>query len=436
MNKKTKGNRQMKKQILSLAAVSLLAGTFSTAAAAEEGFNILSDITVKGEIRPRYESADVKDNGVAGADAFTTRTTLGIGAGLLEVKGLSAYLEATSVNNFGFDHYNDLAGNNVGIYDVVVDPQQARMTQAYIDYKAGSTLFRAGRQMVNLDNQRFVGAVGWRQMFQTFDAAAVIASPVADLNIVAAYVYGVNTVKKMDESADTNSVIANVSYKIAEPLKVTAYAYLLSNIRYQGTDAYNGSNTYGLSATGNVAAAEGVKVDYRAEYAKQTDPSLSYGTFTKPTNIDSDYYNLDLGGNIYGVLAGVNYEVLSANNGASGPSFATPLATGHAFNGWADVFLTTPTGGLQDANVRLGYTANGFGKVLAVYHDFTADKAMPAAAGTTDDLGSEIDVMYANKIPGVNGLNGLVKYAAYDKGAATGYTHDVDKFWLQLDYKF
>jgi len=54
----------------------------------------------------------------------------------------------------------------------------------------------------------------------------------------------------------------------------------------------------------------------------------------------------------------------------------------------------------------------------------------------TDDLGSEIDVLYTNKIPGVNGLSGLLKYASYSKGSVDGYTNDVSKFWAQLDYKF
>lgn len=427
----------MKAHILSLAAVTLLTGTTSTLSAADEGFAIFSDLTLKGEVRPRYEAADVKDNGVTGADALTARTTLGINATLFEVDHLSTYLELTSVNTLGLDNYNDTSGNNVGVYDIIVDPQQARMTQAYIDYKTGPALFRVGRQMINLDNQRFVGAVGWRQMFQTFDAATLVVSPVEKLDLTATYLNGVNTVKEIQVPAKTNSVLLNGSYAVMEPLKVTAYAYLLSNIRYQGTQLYNGSNTYGVAVSGKIAAGSNVTLDYRAEYAKQTDPSLSYGTFTKPTNIDADYYNLDIGANIIGIIAGVDYEVLGANgDDTAGPAFATPLATGHKFNGWADIFLTTPTGGLKDANVRLGYGAKGLGKLLAVYHDFRADKAMPAATGTSSDLGTELDLLYANAIPGVQGLSGLIKYAGYKQGEVTGYTNDVEKFWVQLDYKF
>lgn len=45
---------------------------------------------------------------------------------------------------------------------------------------------------------------------------------------------------------------------------------------------------------------------------------------------------------------GVGYEELG---GDGSHAFQTPLATLHAFNGWADVFLTTPNDGLQDMYV-------------------------------------------------------------------------------------
>ncbi len=83
-------------------------------------------------------------------------------------------------------------------------------------------------------------------------------------------------------------------------------------------------------------------------------------------------------------------------------------------------------------NFRLGYKAKGFGKLLGVYHIFTADEKM----GGEDDLGSEIDAVYVNAVPGVKGLKGMLKYASYSKGEVAGFTKDVQKFWVMLDYKF
>jgi hypothetical protein len=416
----------MKKMLLSVASLPFIIGGLSAGASAADGFNLLDNVKVQAEIRPRYESADIKDNGKDSASAATARTSIGVGADLFQVNGLSTYLEGTSVNNFSYDNYNSTS-NGKTKYDVIKDPQQARMTQAYIDYKIGKTLVRAGRQMVNIDNQRFIGAVGWRQMFQTFDAVAVVDNSIENLSLLGAYVYGINSIGEDAEATDTGSVLLHAAYKVNDMLTVTAYDYMLSSI----------SDTYGIALTGNIAAGP-AKLDYRAEYANQVDASLDYKV--KDVKASANYYNLDLGANISGILAGVNYEVLSGKKigepVGGDTAFSTPLATLHGFNGWADVFLATPSGGLEDANVRLGYATEGFGKVLAVYHTFTSGEDMAAATGNSTDLGTEFDAVYANKIPGVNGLSGLIKGAFYQAGEVTGYTLDKTVAWVQLDYKF
>ncbi|WP_418641377.1 hypothetical protein [Sulfurimonas sp. ST-27] len=35
-----------------------------------------------------------------------------------------------------------------------------------------------------------------------------------------------------------------------------------------------------------------------------------------------------------------------------------------------------------------------------------------------------------------NNLTGLLKYADYSKGTVAGYTNDIQKIWVGLDYKF
>src|SRR3546814_8896470 len=46
-----------------------------------------------------------------------------------------------------------------------------------------------------------------------------------------------------------------------------------------------------------------------------------------------------------------NYEVLGSDAGVF--AFQTPLATLHKFQGWADLFLTTPSAGVRDLNFTL-----------------------------------------------------------------------------------
>src|SRR5690606_12343442 len=119
------------------------------------------------------------------------------------------------------------------------------------------------------------------------------------------------------------------------------------------------------------------------------------------------------------------YELLGSDNGFS---LQTPLATLHKFNGWADVFLTTPPADLQDIYGGVSYK---FAHVKAVqgltasvtYHRFDSD-----AGGI--DYGSEWDAQIGFKL-GPVGL--LAKYANYN---ADGFGADTEKFWLQAVYGF
>ena len=422
----------MRKLLLSMAALPLMVGGLSVSASAD-GINVLDNLKLKGEIRPRYENVDDGTTN-ANANAYTARTKLSVTGDLLDVDGLSATVGVISVNNFGSHEYNwDNSGqytDGSNPYAKVVDPQKAMMSNAEINYTANNTTLHAGRGQVNLDNQRFIGTVGWRQLERSYDSVFVANNSIKNLSVLAAWVYGLQGVGSKplpyqgplsDNTYDTNTVLLHAAYTVMPELKVTAYDYMIA-------DAHD---TYGLALTGKTDVS-GAKLNYRAEYAKQKDASMNIHGGPK-AKADAYYYNLDLGANVNGILAGVNYEFLSgANASGSKTAFSTPLATLHKFNGWADKFLTTPTGGLKDFNVRLGYTAKGLGKLLAVYHKFTADTKM----GGLDDLGSEFDAVYVNKIPGVNNLNGLLKYADYSKGTVTRYTNDVKKVWVGLDYKF
>jgi hypothetical protein len=117
--------------------------------------------------------------------------------------------------------------------------------------------------------------------------------------------------------------------------------------------------------------------------------------------------------------------VLGGDKGPGNRAFQTPLATKHAFQGWADIFLATPADGVKDAYVGATLPLLG-GSLQAWYHDFRAERG-------SSQYGEEIDVAYGHPIPGVKGLVGLVKYASYD---ADEFAVDTDKLWLQLQYSY
>jgi hypothetical protein len=427
----------MKKITLSAVAVLSFVSGFSSTLSASDDFTLFSNAKVNGEVKARYEYVDIEDSGKMNANAYTVRATLGLETTLLGIEGLSLKVDGTTVQTIGGTRYDNLSLTKDTRYEVVADPEQTRFTQGYLQYKLGETTAKVGRQLVNLDTQRFIGSVDWRQMPQSLDAVSLANTSIPGLSLYGAYVYSYATVfdeRTYGQSLKSESLILNTSYKVNDMLKITAYDYMLSLEK----DAF-AADTYGLSFNGDIPAGP-AKIGYRAEYAKQGDSTFDkYNTSIKGQN-DAYYYDLEALANISGVLVGVGYEMLSGGEtNAAGTAiidektaFSTPLATLHKFNGWADKFLTTPKGGLIDTSATLGYTASGLGKAMVVYHDFETDKSM---AGKSD-LGTEWDMLYTNAIPAIKGLNGLLKAAFYEGGDVNTFNKNKTVFWAEIDYKF
>jgi len=379
--------------------------------------DILSNIKANGEIRTRY--AFVDDGAAASKDAkaLTNRLLLGVKADLFGTSGFSTYAEFINVSHGTL--IDDYAPESAG-YAVVADPTNNRLTQAYIDYKAGNTLIRGGRQMLNIDNQRFVGAVGWRQMPQTFEGFSVTNTDIDKLTLKGSYL--TRRLGIIDAlSGKTKSILLNAAYKYNENIKLTAYGYLIGNI----------GDTYGIRLDGKTAADD-IKINYTLEYANQNDATMRVNSGDIKQQVDADYINANLGLKYKGFIAGAAYELLGeAENATDNHGFTTPFATLHKFNGWADVFLgRTATGnanGLEDLSLKVGYASKEFGKALAIYHEFDAE------TGANSDLGDELDLLYVTKIPSIKGLSAMAKASFYNAG---NVGNDVTKYWLMLDYKF
>lgn len=408
--------RMMKLSLLSLA----IAGTaFSHAAFAEESFsNLFSEAKPILDARYRYEHVD-QDNALKHANAQTLRTRVGVQSG--KWYGLSALIEADNVSRIGDASYNETR-NGQSDYSVVADPDGSEVNQALLryDHQYGSAVL--GRQRINLDNQRFVGGVAWRQNEQTYDGALAQLKPLAGLTLTYAYIDNINSIfgpgnGQHDTAANPANIqghshLLNAQYILMPELTATAYQYRLGLDNL--TAGSQSSKTTGLRLNGAVQG-----VSYVLEYAQQSEYA------DNPLDLDSDYYLAELGYTLKGVALKAGYEVLGGDSGPGNRAFQTPLATKHAFQGWADIFLMTPAGGVKDAYA--GVTAPLFGGSLqAWYHDFRAE------AGS-NQYGEEINLSYAHPIPGVKGLVGLVKYASYD---ADDFAVDTDKLWVQLQYSY
>ncbi len=403
----------MTKHLQRLAIASALACTAAAHAAEPEAPASLQDAISKGKIslnmRLRYEHVDQP---ATDADALTLRTRLGYTTA--SYHGFTAGAEAQNTTAI-VDDYRE-PGTPVNGHSIVADPEVTEVSQAWIGYanKDYASSAKVGRQVIILDNARFVGNVAWRQNMQTFDAASLKNSSIDKLDLTYAYLWKVKRIFGGNlPDLDSKSHLFNAAYAGLPVGKLTGYAYLLDF----DNAAASSSATYGLSLTGSKPVGDGgVTLGYRAEYATQSD----YGS--NAANYDADYYVAELTAGYKGFSLKVGYEVLGSDSGAA--AFQTPLATGHAFNGWADLFLTTPNTGLRDTYVALSAPIPGGIKATVAYHKFEAD-----SGGA--DYGDELDFVATYKINKNLGL--IAKIALYD---ADTFGVDTDKFSLQADYAF
>ncbi|MBL37771.1 MAG: hypothetical protein CMP07_05120 [Xanthomonadales bacterium] len=359
------------------------------------------------DFRHRIELVD-EDGFSDNARASTLRTRLNLKTGSYE--GLQAFIEFSDVREIGLDDFNAGAGATPdrNRFPVVADAEDTRVNQAWLGFKPGERLeIRAGRQRIKLDNDRFVGNVGWRQNEQTYDGASLEWNH-DRWNVFYSYVGHVNrifdsSVPAGDHDHDTHLV--NASFDVADGHALTGYLY---DIEDRDQQAFS-SRTLGLRYTGSAGL-----LSWLTEYARQSDAG------DNPTDYDADYLHLRADIALdprFEPVAG--FERLEGSRSA-GEAFRTPLATLHAFNGWADRFLTTPDTGLED--IYGGFTGrNGRLGWNLTLHRFESE-ATGARFGDEIDASVSIDV--AEKVAL------LLQVAHFDSSSAelAGAT----KFWAQL----
>jgi len=359
--------------------------------------------------RLRYEHVD-QDGLAKKADALTVRSRLGYTTAAYQ--GFQFMVEAENITAL-VDNYADGAVPNAG-YPVVADPEVTEVNQAWVAYTTGKTKGTLGRQRLVLDNARFVGDVAWRQDLQTFDAFVLQDTTVDRLALTYAYLWKINRVFGDALDWDSDSHLMHASYSGLPFGTLAVYAHLLD---FDRPASARGSSTAtnGLSFAGATALSDSIKLTYRAEYATQSDYRSS------PLNYRADYYTLELGAAWKRFSFSTGYEVLGSDNGQG---FRTPLATLHAFNGWADVFLATPAGGLRDSYAKVTAALPAGLQFLGFYHRFEADRGGAR-------YGDEIDLQLVRRLN--KSLSLTAKVAFFD--GKPGFA-DREKYMVQADYTF
>lgn len=417
--------------------------------------------------RLRYESVDQEafqpapnaTKKLDTAHALTLRSL--IGWQTAPFHNFSFAAQITDVHEFT-SNYNDRRENlsepGKANYASIVDPSFTDINQLYVDWTGiKNTKLRVGRQVVNLDNVRFIGDIAFRQNTQVFDGVSVLNKSIANTEIFAAHFDQVRQINT--ELRQGNIDIFNVKYRISPSESLVGYGYLVDvanlsqnsgnplapgNIPQGGnglgasqdlvktakTDA--SSKTFGLRLDGVHVMNPDWKTLYTAEYAKQAD--MAGGSAL----IDAHYFKLG-GGAAYGVWSlRIDHEKLSSNDGKY--AFQTPLGTNHLFQGWSDHFLATPRQGMEDTYLTFAGSVEK-AKIYAEYHVMKSDEKFTTFSGKLgDDYGTEFDMSVA--YPFSNKILTKVEYAKFNEGDVYGAKNsairkgDKEIFWLTAMYTF
>ncbi|HJN49480.1 MAG: alginate export family protein [Pseudomonadales bacterium] len=377
----------------------------------------LSQGTAHLNFRFRFENVD-QDGIPNDAKALTLKTRINYKSE--SFNDFHIFLEADDLSYIGEAKFNN-GRNGEGTYPIVADPRGTDINQAFIGYGIADTTVKLGRQRINLDTQRFVGGVGWRQNEQTYDALSIVNNSISNTTLTYIFIDQVNRILGPDDPAagqqpkkwDSESYLFNAGIKVGDLGKLSLYGYYFD---FKDESPANSNKTLGIRFAGKrpIGAADFL---YAVEYADQQDNG------DNPNNYSANYYNIEAGIAFAPLTIKLGVENLEGDSTAAGQVFITPLATAHKFQGWADKFLGHPGAGIEDSYLTLSGSPLGANVALTL-HSFDADSG-------SANYGSEWDLSIAKKLTDHFSL--LVKFASYD---ADDRATDTQKFWLMLTANF
>ena len=387
-------------------------------------------VTPTLDIRARYEYGSVDNPFLESSTAFTVRERVGLKTA--EWFGFSAFVEGEFLQ--AIDDNYAVNGNQPNVtpfnpgHTFIADPETNELNRAWIQWKGFDTTIKGGRQRIILDNSAFIGNVGWRQDEQTFDAIGISNQSIEDLTLYYAYMNRANRIFGSDAFGALRHFagdihLFNIRYDGISNTSLTGYAYLMDFDETAANRGYISNDTFGAIASTKLDAWS-----FRAEAAYQTD------TDSSPAFVDdSTYLHLNADYSFAGCHSvGIGWEYLDED-------FVTPLATVHAFNGFADVFIGNRIGlaynpGLNDVYLSHKWKTPFWGINFAQFFHVFGDN------DTAFDFGWEYDAVLSKKFN--DNFTAIAKFAYYDAAGPTGKLvnyaplFDTTRVSVELNYTF
>lgn len=371
-----------------------------------------SEVDLKPILDLRLRAEQVSQDGLDQTTALTLAGRFGVEAKFND--GWSALVEGEAVGQLAGD-FSDTVDNVPG-KAVIADPEALELNRLQIGWKGEKANATLGRQRLIFDDARFVGNVGFRQNEQTFDALRIGVSALE--NVSADYVF-IDKVHRIFGDSSPVGEFESDSHIVRVGIETPAGSLIATGLFLDFDESASASGQTLALAWSDTWKFMAGTLSLNARLAQQSQ------------------YNgkgpaQDLGYQSYGAsfALGTLTFIGSAETleGSGGAGFATPLATLHAFQGWADVFLNTPQSGVRDLSV--GLKQGGINLIngakpaswAVFFHDFDSDNGRQS-------YGSEFDAVF--RMP-LNDWLTLEAKGAVFSGADTGPA-DRTKFWLALE---
>jgi len=220
------------------------------------------------DFRYRYEVVDQEDFDL-NAYASTLRTVLNYRTA--SYHGFDLFLEAENVAVLGPDRYNnagrDRNDNGVTNRPVVADPAGTEMNQAYLRYRGHDTSIGGGRQEINLRDQRYVGAVAWRQNHQSFDSIWLTNNSFQNTTVRYGFLGRANRVTGDQQRMTTHVLDGTIEVSGIGDISLYGYFLDFDNVNLHSLS----TKTFGFELAGDRDLSSGPKILYEIEFAAQRD---------------------------------------------------------------------------------------------------------------------------------------------------------------------
>lgn len=330
------------------------------------------DITMTGQVRPRFEFRDPSGGGKD--ESTSMRVRLGMKA--VVDPTLTIFVQMQDVRTWGEE--------TSPLFDFTAD--HLDLHQGYLQYRGESLDWlttTVGRMETNLGGQRLLGAVDWAQQGQSFDGARLdVDKDWGKLHFLA-YKIGDETAPAIAADNELYGAYATVSDVGPGALDL----YVLYN------------RTEGAVETDQQSF--GARYAFAGSVTGRLEGTLQKGT-RSGADVSAYMFGARLGKGFADGKASMTlwYDYLSGDDAATPETevFHTLYGTNHKFYGYADLFLNIPAhtmnAGLQDMAVKLAWRPQTDISLGADFHSFSA-----AQQGTlsTSHFGNELDLSLSHR---------------------------------------